>query len=256
MIEISDLTKEYPDGVQAVKGVSFKVDPGEFVALLGPSGAGKSTLLRCVNGVIPRTSGSVRVNGQEVRAGSAGRAVRRQVGMIFQQFNLVRRLTALENILCGRLAYSGSIASSLRLFSGGDVQLALAALERVGLADKAHVRADQLSGGQQQRVGIARALVQRPGAILADEPVASLDPLSARRVLELLAEINERDGVTIIASLHDVQMAREFGRRIVGLNCGHLVLDRPEWQVTGHDVERLYGRRPEPQLEVAAVAYA
>jgi phosphonate transport system ATP-binding protein len=242
VIELERLAKSFPGGVQALDGVSLTIAPGEFVALLGPSGAGKSTLLRCINGLVGDFEGAVRVDGVPVRPGSDLRAVRRQVAMVFQQFNLVRRISVLENVLCGRLAHTSALLSSLRLFTADDVGMALEALERVGLADKAHVRADQLSGGQQQRVGIARALVQRPRAILADEPVASLDPVSSRRVLELLAEINRRDGVTLVTSLHDPRLAIEFGRRIVGLSHGRLVFDRPAAEVTPLDVSQIYER--------------
>lgn len=224
------------------------------MAVLGPSGSGKSTLLRCINGLIPVTSGSVFVDELELGYKNNLREVRRRVGMIFQQFNLVRRLTALENVLCGRLAYNPSLLSCFRLFPRRDVELAFTALERVGLADKAHTRCDQLSGGQQQRVGIARALVQKPSVILADEPVASLDPLSSRHVMELLAEINEQDRVTVLTSLHDVSLAREFGRRIVGLCEGIVVLDTPGLRFNTNDFSAIYGENLSVERGVAIVA--
>lgn len=239
MIEISALHKTYAGGFQALTDINLSIEPGEFVVLLGPSGAGKSSLLRCINGLVPFTSGSLRVGGVAVGPKTL-RAVRRQAGMVFQQFNLVKRLTVLENVLCGRLAYN-SWLSALRLFPGSDIELALGALERVGLKEKADERCDRLSGGQQQRVGIARALVQRPAVILADEPVASLDPISARVVLDLLTEINARDGVTVVVSLHDIELARTYGRRIVGLHRGALVLDRPGSELTEADVRQVYG---------------
>ncbi len=254
MIRVQGVWKVYPGQVEALKGVSVTIQEGEFVAVLGPSGSGKSTLLRCINGLVPVTSGSISVDDLDVRNERQLREVRRRVGMIFQQFNLVRRLTALENVLCGRLAYNPSMSSCLRLFPHSDVDIALAALERVGLADKAYARCDQLSGGQQQRVGIARALVQKPSVILADEPVASLDPLSSRHVMELLTKINEQDRVTVVTSLHDVNLARAFGRRVVGLSQGQVVLDRPGIQFGSSDYSAVYGDRPAGEGEVAIVA--
>lgn len=254
MIRALGVWKVYPGQVEALKGVSVNIQEGEFVAVLGPSGSGKSTLLRCINGLIPVTSGSICVDELQLSDEKHLREIRRRVGMIFQQFNLVRRLTALENVLCGRLAYNPSILSCLRLFPRRDVDLALSALERVGLADKAHTRCDQLSGGQQQRVGIARALVQKPSVILADEPVASLDPLSSRHVMELLTEINEQDRVTILTSLHDVGLARAFGRRVIGLSEGRVVLDRPGFQLNRDDLSAVYGDSPAAEREVAVVA--
>ncbi len=179
MLKIENLTKVYPNGTQALKNVSFEVKDGEFLAVIGLSGSGKSTLLRCINRLIEPTSGKIFWNGQDITSVSIAemRKVRRQIGMIFQQFNLVKRSSVLTNVLSGRLGYVNTFSSSVHLFSSEDHKRALASLEQVGLAEKAHVRADSLSGGQQQRVGIARALMQEPKLILADEPVASLDPV-------------------------------------------------------------------------------
>jgi len=242
VIKIARLEKEYPGGIKALREIELFVPEGEFVALLGPSGAGKSTLLRCINGLVPATAGRVVVNGISVNGKSADLSrVRRVTGMIFQQFNLVMRLTVLENVLCGRLAHSNVFASCLKLFSREDIDYAMTCLVRVGLAYRAHQRADRLSGGQQQRVGIARALVQRPRLILADEPVASLDPRSAVRVMEILKEINRQDRITVLVSLHNVELAMKYADRAVGIKNGAVVVDKPVIRLTEQDVEEIYG---------------
>ncbi len=186
MLRVEHLTKVYPNGTVGLRDVSFQVNDGEFLAVIGLSGSGKSTLLRCINRLIEPTSGKIYWDGQDITAISAGemRKVRRQIGMVFQQFNLVKRSSVLTNVLTGRLGYVNTFSSSMHLFSAEDHKRALSSLEQVGLAEKAHVRADSLSGGQQQRVGIARALMQEPKLILADEPVASLDPVLAHSILK------------------------------------------------------------------------
>jgi phosphonate transport system ATP-binding protein len=242
VIKIAGLNKKYSGGVQALRDVNLEINKGEFVVLLGPSGAGKSTLLRCINGLVKPTAGQVWVNGVQVGAesGRSLRRLRRQIGMIFQQFNLVKRLLVLDNVLCGRLAYTTLWGSCCRFFPRRDVELAVSCLERVGLRDKAYQRADQLSGGQQQRVGIARALVQQPAVLLADEPVASLDPRSSRTVMETLWEINRQDHITVIVSLHDVDLAMEFARRVVGIRDGSVVMDKMINQVKRNDLGYIY----------------
>ncbi|AEG15801.1 phosphonate ABC transporter ATP-binding protein [Desulfofundulus sp. TPOSR] len=259
MIRITNLSKEYRGGVKAVVDVNLEVHKGEFVALLGLSGAGKSTLLRCINGLVQPTTGEVTVANLNVNGRSRElRELRRRVAMIFQQFNLVKRLTVLDNVLCGRLSYCGIFFSCCRIFSDADRELAWHALARVGLQDKAFQRADQLSGGQQQRVGIARALVQQPEVLLADEPVASLDPKSSRRVMDILASINREDGLTLLVSMHDVDLALEYASRVVGLRDGRMVLDKPAHTVSKADLEWLY-QQPDDSAEfdtMAEVAYA
>jgi len=240
---MTGLVKEFPGGVKALQGIDLEIEAGEFVILLGPSGAGKSTLLRCINGLVRPTAGRVELDGAPVGNGSGVslREQRKNVGMIFQQFNLVKRLKVLDNVLCGRLYYNPCWSSCFNIFPRSDVNIALHCLERVGLREKAHQRADTLSGGQQQRVGIARALVQQPRVILADEPVASLDPKSSRLVMDILSEINRQDGITVIASLHDVDLAMDYARRVVGVRDGRVVVDRPAAIVTPKDVENIYG---------------
>ncbi len=215
----------YPDGTRALHPCNLEIVTGRFTVLLGPSGAGKSTLLRMLNGLVKPTGGSVLAEGiGNIAAGKAMRQLRRRTGMIFQQHHLIGRISVLENVLIGRLAFHGSLRT-LFDFSKAEKEMALAAIERVGLLNEALKRADQLSGGQQQRVGIARALVQQPQIILADEPVASLDPATARSVLQLLSDICRGDGLTAVVSLHQVDLAREFADRIIGLQGGRIVFD-------------------------------
>jgi phosphonate transport system ATP-binding protein len=224
MIRIRSLTKHY--GSNAVlRGIDLDVAAGEFLVVLGPSGAGKSTLLRCINGLVAPTSGELVAAGYDATDARNVRRLRRNVAMIFQHHNVVPRLSVLKNVLTGRLGQVSSLASILQLFSRQDVALAMDCLQRVELGHKAHERTDALSGGQRQRVGIARALAQRPQVILADEPVASLDPKTARLVLQYLRAACRELGITVVCNLHQVDYAREFGDRIVGLAGGKLVFD-------------------------------
>lgn len=224
MIHIRQLRKSYGD-TPVLHGIDLDVRPGEFLVMLGLSGAGKSTLLRCINGLAQPDSGTLQVGGIDLRQRHARRALARQVAMVFQHHNLVPRLSVQKNVLTGRLGQTGTLASVLQLFRAGDLDLALQCLERVGLAHKASARAEALSGGQMQRVGIARALAQQPQVILADEPVASLDPKTARSVLQYLRDATRELGIAVVCNLHQVDYAREFGDRVVGLAQGRLVFD-------------------------------
>jgi phosphonate transport system ATP-binding protein len=229
MIRVRGLSKRYGELV-ALSEVSLQVAAGELAVVLGPSGAGKSTLLRCINRLTAPDAGEVSVAGRPVPADSKGlRAIRREVAMIFQDHNLVPRLSVVKNVLTGRLAYMAAWQSILQLFPGRDVELALQCLRRVDLEERAWSRADKLSGGQQQRVGVARALAQQPRAILADEPVASLDPKTARVVLADLRRAAHELGIAVLCNLHQVGYAREFADRIIGICAGRVVFDgRPE----------------------------
>ena len=227
MIRVRGLRKQYPGGAVALDGVDLDIEVGERVALIGPSGAGKSTLLRCLNGFVMPTAGQVQVGGATV-TGATGerlRLIRAGVGFVYQQFNLQRRLSVLENVLIGGLARAPRLRSILGLFPATDAARARAALARVGLGGLDERRVDTLSGGQQQRVAIARVLVQEPRVILADEPMASLDPALSEAVLAQLQRISDEDGITVVTSLHVLDLARRYGRRVIGLRDGRVAYD-------------------------------
>jgi phosphonate transport system ATP-binding protein len=246
VIRVRSLRKDYPGGPRALDGVDLDIEAGEFVALIGPSGAGKSTLLRCLNGLVTPTEGQVEVHGRMVTGadGESLRRIRADIGFVFQQFNLLRRLTVLENALLGRLAHTSRWRSLAAWFAAADVARAQATLERVGLEGLSTRRVDTLSGGQQQRVAIARALVQAPTVLLADEPMASLDPALAHTVMELLRRINREDGITVVASLHVLELAQTYGHRIVGLHRGRVVHDGPPASLDRDAIIRIFGPAP------------
>lgn len=240
-ISIQAVTKRFSNGFEALKGVNAEIKPGSFTVILGPSGAGKSTLLRLMNGLETPTDGSLRIGGEVVN-GKQLRRIRSKVAMVFQQFNLVDRLSVVTNVLTGRLAHRSWLGSVFYLFRHEDMGIAQEALSRVALTDKAWNRADKLSGGQQQRVGIARALAQRPKVILADEPVASLDPVSSEEIMTLLRDICDRDGITVVVNLHQVELARRFADRIIGMNSGRIVFDGSPEQMTQTVLRTIYQR--------------
>ncbi len=248
MIEFDSVSVTYRGGVEALKNIDLTIDDGEFVVVVGLSGAGKSTLLRAMNGLVPATAGSISVDGVEVvgARGSQLRAVRRKIGMIFQTFNLATRTTVLNNVLMGRLAYVPTWRSTLGLWPHDDKEVAFEALERVGIVDKAYVRASDLSGGQQQRVGIARALAQQPSVMLADEPVAALDPVTSHQVMGDLQRINRELGITTLINLHFLDLARSYGKRLIGLRDGELVYDGDITDVDDDTFHEIYGRAITP----------
>jgi phosphonate transport system ATP-binding protein len=256
MIEVRNASVTYPDGVRALKDVSLSFEPGEFVVIVGLSGAGKSTLLRTINGLVRATAGSITVDGRRVTGASSAdlREIRSRIGMIFQTFNLVYRSTVLRNVLMGRLSKVPLWRSTLGLWPKTDVEVGMQALERVGIVEKAYVRASHLSGGQQQRVGIARALAQEPSVILADEPVASLDPVTSHMVMRDLQRINRELGITTLVNLHFLDLARAYGQRLVGLRDGRLVYDGDIADVDDARFREIYGRAltPDDLLEHAA----
>ena len=241
LLQVRGLGKRY-GGKVVLNGVSFTVAAGEFVAILGPSGAGKTTLFRCLTRLVEPDSGEIILRGRALHAarGHHLREIRRDTGLIFQQFNLIRRLTAFENVLAGRLGHAPTWRVLLRRFSRADRQLALASLDRVGLLALAGQRADRLSGGQQQRVAIARVLAQRSGLILADEPVASLDPASAANVLGTLRAIAHEREIAVLCSLHQVDLATSFADRVIGLRAGCLVTDLRAAQLDATEQSRIY----------------
>lgn len=224
MISIRNLRKSYGSN-HVLHGIDMDVKAGEFVVMLGLSGAGKSTLLRCMNGLNQPDSGTLQVGGIDLMQKHSRRELARHVAMVFQHHNLVQRLSVRKNVLTSRLGQVGTLASVLQLFRQSDIDLAQQCLERVGLAHKADERTQALSGGQMQRVGIARALAQQPQVILADEPVASLDPKTARSVLQYLRDATREMGIAVVCNLHQVDYAREFGDRVVGLAQGRMVFD-------------------------------
>jgi len=238
-IRINDVDKTYENGFQALKNLNLDIKQGSFTVILGPSGAGKSTMLRIINGLETHTSGHVRVAGLDVNKKNL-RAVRERVAMVFQHFNLVSRLSVMTNVLTGRLAKRHSLLSLLYLFPKEDYAIAEKALARVGLDQRVWHRADKLSGGQQQRVGIARALAQEPLAIIADEPVASLDPVISKEILSLLRDICRDLNITVVASLHQVDFAREYADRIIGMNNGKIVFDGKPEALTRKDESIIY----------------
>lgn len=252
MLSVSDIEVTYPNGVKALARTSVGFEPGKFIVLLGTSGAGKSTLLRCLNGLVRPTKGDVVVEerGSIFRSNRTLREHRRRTGMVFQQHHLIGRLTALDNVLTGRLAAHGTLRTLLPL-PRVDRILALEALGRVGLADRALHRADQLSGGQQQRVGIARAIAQRPEIILADEPVASLDPETSVKVLSDLHRICREDRITTIVSLHQLNLARQFADRIIGLANGTIVFEGVPANLGSSVLDKIY-KVSSPELLEAA----
>ena len=243
MLEVAGLEKRYPGGDHALRGVALTVAGADSVFVIGPSGAGKSTLLRCINRLVEPDRGSVRLDGVELTSltGADLRRARRGMGMIFQEFNLVERLTVMENVLSGRLGYVSLWRAWRRRFPPEDIEAAFATLRRVGLEGFEDKRADALSGGQRQRVGIARALVQRPKILLVDEPTSSLDPRTSESVMALIVGLAAEDGIPALINIHDVPLARAFARRIVGLREGHIVYDGPVEGLDADTLERIYG---------------
>ena len=240
MIKIRGLTKRYGE-FDALKHVDLDVAPGEFLVVLGPSGAGKSTLLRCINRLAEPTRGDIEIDGHLVTSDAASlRDVRRKVAMIFQHYNVVPRLSVQKNVLTGRLGYVPPALSWLQVFPRKDVAIARECLRRVELDEKAELRTDTLSGGQKQRVGIARALAQQPKVILADEPVASLDPKTSRTVLTYLKQASRDLGISVVCNLHQIEYAREFGERIVGVSAGRIVFEGKPTDLTDEVLHQIY----------------
>ncbi len=244
MIEFKDVSLVYPNGFQGLKNINLKIEKGEFVVIVGMSGAGKSTLIRSINRMVQPTSGQLIVNDQDITKlkDRQLRKLRTNVGMIFQSYNIVKRMSVLRNVLAGRLGHTGTLRSILGFFPQHDLQLAMRNLERVGIDSKAYQRASNLSGGQQQRISIARVLTQEPSVILADEPVASLDPPTSHKVMKDLKKVSKEDGLTTIVNLHFIDMAMEYADRIIGLRDGELVFDGPISEVTPETFVEIYGR--------------
>lgn len=250
MLQVKNLTKIYPDGTVALKNVSFEVPDGQFLVIIGLSGSGKSTLLRCINRLIDATEGEIIWNGVNLCAlkGEKLRLARRKIGMIFQSFNLVERSSVLTNVMSGRLGYTGTLKSMLGRFSKADMAMGKKVVERLGITQQLHKRGDELSGGQQQRVGIARALMQEPELILADEPVASLDPVLAHSILKSLENLNQEDNITVICSLHYLDLVQRYATNVVGLRDGEVVYQGDKTDVrkmTDAEFKHIYGAEAE-----------
>lgn len=256
ILEIKNLHKSYGPTTLVLRGVNLKIEQGEFVGIIGLSGSGKSTLLRCINRLIEATSGEILVPrsllGSEANGATADilklnkqelRHLRCKIGMVFQQFNIVKRLSVIENVLSGGLGYQPALRSTLRIFSQGARCQALTNLKRVGLLDHAYKRADELSGGEQQRVAIARTLMQQPAIILADEPVASLDPKLSRVVLDILKRVCSEDGITALVSLHTLELTLVYADRVIGLKRGEIFFDGPTKELTDAIIDSVYQRR-------------
>ena len=239
MIEINNLKKTFENGSPALKGVDLKINKGEFVSILGPSGSGKTTLLRTINGLETSTGGEIYFDNKKVNNNNISE-VQKKTGMIFQEFNLVNNLSAINNVLTGLLNSSNKFLSLFYLFSKEQKIEALRSLETVGLLEKSHNRSDELSGGQRQRVGIARAIIKKPLLLLADEPVASLDPKAANLILSLLKKINKEYGTTILCNLHQVDLAKKYSDRIVALIDGKVIFNKKSTNIDKNHLEKIY----------------
>jgi phosphonate transport system ATP-binding protein len=247
MLQVENLTKVYDDGTIALRDVSFEVAEGQFLAIIGLSGSGKSTLLRCINRLIDPTEGRILWKGEDITAASEEemRRIRRRIGMVFQNFNLVHRSRVITNVLAGRLGYTSPALALANRFSKSDRERAMAQLARFGLEGKDQNRTEDLSGGQQQRVGIARAMMQDPEMILADEPVASLDPVLAHSIMQYLEDINRSDGVTVLCSLHFLDLVHRYGQRVIALNEGRLVFEGLPSEIDDAMFKDIYGQEAE-----------
>jgi phosphonate transport system ATP-binding protein len=240
MLKINNLSKDFPDGTNALKNISFEVNRGEFVVILGPSGSGKTSLLQCINSLLDITEGNIILNDNEISFKKPSNS-RQNISMIFQDFSLVQNLSVINNVLSGMLDKSHPLLSLLYLFDKKQKIRALECIDQVGLLSKAYDKTSFLSGGQQQRVGIARALARKPQIILADEPVASLDPMIAFQVLSILKEISASQGITVICNLHQVDLALRFSDRIIGLTNGKIILDVPNKNIDHKYIQNIYG---------------
>lgn len=242
-LRVENLEKAYTRGVPVLKGISFQVEGAVRLGIIGPSGSGKSTLLRCINRLIEPTAGNVLVGGQDIAglSGTALRHARRRIGMVFQEYNLVERLTVIENVLCGRLGYISPFKAWLRKYPQGDIDRAFELIDHVGLGEFYNQRADSLSGGQRQRVGIARAVMQTPDIIMADEPTSSLDPKTSVEIMELLTLFSEDRAIPVLVNIHDVELAKRFCDRLIGISQGEVVFDGPPAQLSTDDLKHIYG---------------
>lgn len=244
-IVFENVGKTYGNGTVALKKVSATIEQGEFITIIGLSGAGKSTFLKCINKILDVTEGELIVDGINPNTlhGKELRSYKRKIGMVFQSFNLISKTTVLRNVLASRVADMPLWKTILGIYSKSDKIIALEALDKVGILEKSYIRADQLSGGQQQRVALARTVAQAPDVILADEPVASLDPITAKQIMDDFKRINESEKITIIANMHHVDLALQYAHRVIGIREGEIVFDGPVEQVTDEILTHVYGRQ-------------
>lgn len=242
ILEFRNVSKIYDNITKALTDISFSVDEGEFVSIIGPSGSGKSTILRCINRLVDVTQGSISFDGHDISQADKReiREVRKKVGMIFQHYNLVDRLSVIENVLHGRLGYKSSISGAIGYYTEEEKERAFEILAMLGLSEQAYKRCDELSGGQKQRVGIARSLMQEPRLLLCDEPIASLDPSSAKVIMDYLSEINRTMKITCIANLHQVDVAMAYAKRIIGITSGQIVYDGPAHELSKSKIYEIY----------------
>lgn len=243
LLKVDNISKMYKGGTKALSNISFSVEEGEFLSIIGPSGAGKSTLLRCINRMIDISEGNVIFDNTEIRnLNKKGlRQLRTKIGMIFQNYNLVERLSVIENVLHGRLGYKSTIDGVIGRYTEDEKEQAFSILQKLGLGNEAYKRCDQLSGGQKQRVGIARALIQNPKIVLCDEPIASLDPNSSKIIMDHLKMINKEMGITCILNLHQVDVAKKYSDKIIGINKGNKVFEGTSSELTEENVHKIYG---------------
>ena len=243
LLQVKELKKEYVSGNPVLKGVDFSIEEAGLVAIIGPSGTGKSTLLRCINCLIDSTEGQIIVNDVDIcqTKGRSLRKLRRQLAMVFQEYNLVERLSVMENVLSGRLGYMSTWQAWRRNYTQQDINSAYELLGSVGLAEHATKRADSLSGGQRQRVGIARAVMQNPSIILADEPTSSLDPKTAVEIMELLEKFSLEKNIPVLINMHDVNLAKRFAKRIIGMSNGYVIYDGQPEGITDDHLKEIYG---------------
>jgi len=242
-LSIRGLSMAYVPGRPVLRDITLDFAPRGVTAIIGPSGTGKSTLIRCINRLVEPSGGSILLDGEDIvpLRGRALRLARRRIGMVFQEYNLVERLSVMENLLAGRLGYVPLWRAALRRYPAGDLDRAFALLDAVGLPEQATRRADALSGGQRQRVGIARALMQRPALLLADEPTSSLDPRTAVEVMELLTRLTAEEGVPVIVNIHNVELAKRFCGRVIGMHQGEVVFDGPPEAIETRHLTQIYG---------------
>ncbi|NLL63301.1 MAG: phosphonate ABC transporter ATP-binding protein [Ruminococcaceae bacterium] len=242
ILEFKNVSKVYNNITRALTDVSFSVDEGEFVVIIGPSGSGKSTILRCINRLVNATQGSIFFDGHDVNQAKKEelRQIRKKIGMIFQHYNLVHRLSVIENTLHGRLGYKSAVVGAIGHYTEEEKMRAFEILDMLGLTEEAYKRCDELSGGQKQRVGIARSLMQKPRLLLCDEPIASLDPSSAKIIMDYLSDINKTMNITCIANLHQVDVALKYATRIIGITGGEIVYDGPPEELSKQKIYEIY----------------